>query len=416
MFISQLSLAAFDDITNHKVSSELLRLTADNVFLHMAPATSSLSQEFQQGSVEGLPHKSNFHFAVLLCQEEKHETAQWSRMNNLIVCNKDLESYKENCFIKLCIAFSEEENFMFHINDLSFELKPARLYVEDTFVYYIKTLFDTYLPENKTACKSVNASDTALIVPEQVREHARALVKPVKLRKLKIQPVNLLVSIHASLKLYIASDHTPLSFSVFERGPIFTTARQLVHALAMHYAAGALFRAGWVVGSLEILGSPASLVRSIGNGIADFFRLPYEGLTRGPGAFVSGVSRGTTSFVKHISKGTLTSITNLATSLARNMDRLSLDEEHYNRQEEWRRQLPESLGEGLRQGLSRLGISLLGNVLLNIKLGDNTAQASAGHKARGVISGVGKGIMGVFTKPIGGAAELVSQTGYGEFH
>ncbi|XP_041269031.1 vacuolar protein sorting-associated protein 13B isoform X1 [Onychostruthus taczanowskii] len=441
MFISQLSLAAFDDITNHKVSSELLRLTADNVFLHMAPGTSSLSQEFQQDSVEGLPlfhslqvycedlqldnqlySKSNFHFAVLLCQEEKTETAQWSRMNNLIVCNKDLESYKENCFIKLCIAFSEEENFMFHVNDLSFELKPARLYVEDTFVYYIKTLFDTYLPENKTACKSMNASDTTLIVPEQVREHARALVKPVKLRRLKIQPVNLLVSIHASLKLYIASDHTPLSFSVFERGPIFTTARQLVHALAMHYAAGALFRAGWVVGSLEILGSPASLVRSIGNGIADFFRLPYEGLTRGPGAFVSGVSRGTTSFVKHISKGTLTSITNLATSLARNMDRLSLDEEHYNRQEEWRRQLPESLGEGLRQGLSRLGISLLGAIagIVDQPMRNfqrvSEAQASAGHKARGVISGVGKGIMGVFTKPIGGAAELVSQTGYGILH
>lgn len=60
---------------------------------------------------------------------------------------------------------------------------------------------------------------------------------------------------------------------------------------------------GWVVGSLEILGSPASLVRSVGNGVADFFRLPYEGLTRGPGAFVSGVSRGTSSFVRHISKG-----------------------------------------------------------------------------------------------------------------
>lgn len=57
------------------------------------------------------------------------------------------------------------------------------------------------------------------------------------------------------------------------------------------------------MGSLEILGSPASLVRSIGNGVADFFRLPYEGLTRGPGAFVSGVSRGTSSFVRHISKG-----------------------------------------------------------------------------------------------------------------
>ncbi|NXF92441.1 VP13B protein, partial [Eubucco bourcierii] len=440
MFVSQLSLAALDDVTNPKVSCELLRLTADNLFLHVAPAA-SYPRPLPQEALEGLPHfhslqvycedlqldnqlysKSNFHFAVLLCQGEKNESMQWPRANNLIICNKDLERCKENCFIKLCIAFSEEKNFMFHVNDLSFELKPARLYVEDTFVYYIKTLFDTYLPENKSPWPSPRASGTAPALPKPVREHARALVKPVKLRKLTIQPVHLLVSIHASLKLYIASDHTPLSFSVFERGPIFTTARQLVHALAMHYAAGALFRAGWVVGSLEILGSPASLVRSIGNGIADFFRLPYEGLTRGPGAFVSGVSRGTTSFVKHISKGTLTSITNLATSLARNMDRLSLDEEHYNRQEEWRRQLPESLGEGLRQGLSRLGISLLGAIagIVDQPMQNfqrvSEAQASAGHKAREVISGVGKGLMGVFTKPIGGAAELVSQTGYGILH
>lgn len=41
------------------------------------------------------------------------------------------------------------------------------------------------------------------------------------------------------------------------------------------------------------------------------------------------------------------------------------------------------------------------------------ARTSAGSKAKGVISGVGKGIVGVFTKPIGGAAELVSQTGFG---
>uniref|UniRef100_A0A8C8S293 Vacuolar protein sorting 13 homolog B n=1 Tax=Pelusios castaneus TaxID=367368 RepID=A0A8C8S293_9SAUR len=444
MFISQASLAVFDDITNHKMSSELLRLTVDNIFLNMTPRASFLrylSHEFQGEISKGLTqfyslqiyfgdlqldnqlyNKSSFHFAVLLCQGEKNETMQWSKVNNLIVSNKDLEEYKENCFIKLSITLSEEQNFLFHVNDLSFELKPARLYVEDTFVYYIKTLFDTYLPDNKVIGRAMKISTVAQILPEQVREHAKALVNPVKLRKLAIQPVNLLVSIHASLKLYIASDHTPLSFSVFERGPIYTTARQLIHALAMHYAAGALFRAGWVVGSLEILGSPASLVRSIGNGIADFFRLPYEGLTRGPGAFVSGVSRGTTSFVKHISKGTLTSITNLATSLARNMDRLSLDEEHYNRQEEWRRQLPENLGEGLRQGLSRLGISLLGAIagIVDQPMQNfqkiSEAQASAGHKAKGVISGVGKGIMGVFTKPIGGAAEFVSQTGYGILH
>ncbi|XP_054548040.1 intermembrane lipid transfer protein VPS13B isoform X2 [Talpa occidentalis] len=438
MSVTQLSLAVFDDLTNHKASSELLRFTLDNVFLQMAPVAGPLPgdeaaparlqlycAELCCGDLQldnQLYNKSNFHFAVLVCQGEKTEPSHCSKMQSLLVSSKDLEKYKENCFIKLCLTLTESKNFSFDINEFSFELKPGRLYVEDTFVYYIKTLFDTYLPNSRLACHPTIFSGAEAALPLQVRQHARALANPVKLRKLVIQPVNLLVSIHASLKLYIASDHTPLSFSVFERGPIFTTARQLVHALAMHYAAGALFRAGWVVGSLEILGSPVSLVRSIGNGIADFFRLPYEGLTRGPGAFVSGVSRGTTSFVKHISKGTLTSITNLATSLARNMDRLSLDEEHYNRQEEWRRQLPESLGEGLRQGLSRLGISLLGAIagivdqpMQNFQK-TSEAQASAGYKAKGVISGVGKGIMGVFTKPIGGAAELVSQTGYGILH
>ncbi|KAM5137118.1 intermembrane lipid transfer protein VPS13B isoform 2-T3 [Callospermophilus lateralis] len=438
MFITQLSLAVSDDLTHHRASSELLRLTLDNVFLHMAPVAGILPGEepaaalFQLHCVEvycgdlqldnQLYNKSNFHFAVLICQEEKTEPTQCSKGQSLLASSRDLEEYKENCFIKLRVTLTEGKSVPLDVNEFSFELKPARLYVEDTFVYYIKTLFDTYLPHSRLAGHPPQLSGGKQVLPLQVRQHARALVNPVKLRRLVIQPVNLLVSIHASLKLYIASDHTPLSFSVFERGPIFTTARQLVHALAMHYAAGALFRAGWVVGSLEILGSPASLVRSVGNGIADFFRLPYEGLTRGPGAFVSGVSRGTTSFVKHISKGTLTSITNLATSLARNMDRLSLDEEHYNRQEEWRRQLPESLGEGLRQGLSRLGISLLGAIagivdqpMQNFQK-TSEAQASAGHKAKGVISGVGKGIMGVFTKPIGGAAELVSQTGYGILH
>uniref|UniRef100_A0A3Q1CBY2 Vacuolar protein sorting 13 homolog B n=1 Tax=Amphiprion ocellaris TaxID=80972 RepID=A0A3Q1CBY2_AMPOC len=432
-FIVVASMALSDDITSPSGSVELLRLTLTKLLLSLAPAptflppelpvdpemgTASMSALMSDASLievycsslqvdNQLYNRASFHFPVLLCQDQRggaEPGGLWTSDANPSESLEALEEFKRSCFLQLRMTLAGDKCT---VEEVTFQLQPARVYLEDTFVYYIKTLFHTYIP---------NSAFTSVL------QSVQALVHPVRLQRLTIQPVNLLVSIHASLKLYIASDHTPLSFSLFERGPLCTTARQLVHALAMHYAAGALFRAGWVVGSLEILGSPASLVRSIGNGVSDFFRLPYEGLTRGPGAFVSGVSRGTTSFVKHISKGTLTSITNLATSLARNMDRLSLDEEHYTRQEEWRRQLPESLGDGLRQGLSRLGISLLGaiagivdqpmqNFQRNWEL-----QSSAGSKAKGVISGVGKGIVGVFTKPIGGAAELVSQTGYGILH
>ncbi|KAI9537313.1 hypothetical protein NQZ68_026443 [Dissostichus eleginoides] len=446
VLLSEASVVLSDDITNPSGSVELLRLTLTKLLLSLAPAPPSLPQE-QGASDLGSAHislievycsnlqidnqlynRASFHFPVLLCQDQRSSAepggGPWSSEANPTESPEALEEFKRSCFLQLRMRLAGDRC---NAEEITFQLQPARVYLEDTFVYYVKTLFHTYIPDSAMTSAPAEPQrgtkcGSAPILPEQVLQAVQALVHPVRLQRLSIQPVNLLVSIHASLKLYIASDHTPLSFSLFERGPLCTTARQLVHALAMHYAAGALFRAGWVVGSLEILGSPASLVRSIGNGVSDFFRLPYEGLTRGPGAFVSGVSRGTTSFVKHISKGTLTSITNLATSLARNMDRLSLDEEHYTRQEEWRRQLPESLGDGLRQGLSRLGISLLGAIagivdqpMQNFQRNWET-QSSAGSHAKGVISGVGKGIVGVFTKPIGGAAELVSQTGYGILH
>ncbi|XP_028837760.1 vacuolar protein sorting-associated protein 13B isoform X2 [Denticeps clupeoides] len=436
VLLSEASVALCDDITSPTGSVELLRLTVSRVLLHLCPV--DLSEPLPAlpdpghslvdvycGSLQvdnQLYSRASFHFPVLLCQETRTESrAAWSGDSNPLLSAQALEEHKLSCFLQLSLTLAGDGHCLDQVN---FHLKPARVYLEDTFVYYIKTLLHTYIPDSALGAGPHGAGGApgGQGLPEQVVQTTQALVHPLRLQRLSIQPVSLLVSIHASLKLYIASDHTPLAFSMFERGPLCTTARQLIHALAMHYAAGALFRAGWVVGSLEILGSPASLVRSIGNGVADFFRLPYEGLTRGPGAFVSGVSRGTSSFVKHISKGTLTSITNLATSLARNMDRLSLDEEHYTRQEEWRRQLPESLGDGLRQGLSRLGISLLGAIagIVDQPMQNFTrpceVQRSAGSTARGVITGVGKGIVGVFTKPIGGAAELVSQTGYGILH
>ncbi|XP_051922637.1 intermembrane lipid transfer protein VPS13B-like isoform X3 [Hippocampus zosterae] len=448
--LSEASVVLSDDITSPSGSVELLRLTLTNLILRLAPASTSLPPDvtLEPGAAtesiftlmrdaslievyclclqvdNQLYNRASFHFPVLLCQEQRGVTEprnQWSNHDIPTETPELLEEFKRSCFLQLRLILAADRCT---VDEVNFQVQPARVYLEDTFVYYVKTLFHTFIPDSAIASVKPQKCqvESAPILPQQVLQSTQALVRPVRLHRLTIQPIHLLVSIHASLKLYIASDHTPLAFSLFERGPLCTTARQLVHALAMHYAAGTLFRAGWVVGSLEILGSPASLVRSIGNGVSDFFRLPYEGLTRGPGAFVSGVSRGTTSFVKHISKGTLTSITNLATSLARNMDRLSLDEEHYTRQEEWRRQLPESLGDGLRQGLSRLGISLLGAIagivdqpMQNFQR-NWEMQSTAGSRAKGVISGVGKGIVGIFTKPIGGAAELVSQTGYGILH
>lgn len=54
--------------------------------------------------------------------------------------------------------------------------------------------------------------------------------------------------------MYIALDHSPLDFAPFERRDIHTLPMRFGYHLGMHYVSGAIFGAGWVVGSLEILG------------------------------------------------------------------------------------------------------------------------------------------------------------------
>ena len=60
---------------------------------------------------------------------------------------------------------------------------------------------------------------------------------------------------------------------------------------------------GWAIGSLDLIGNPAGFLRSARTGLYDTMYLPYEGLTRGPSAFVSGVASGMSSLVRHLSAG-----------------------------------------------------------------------------------------------------------------
>lgn len=75
---------------------------------------------------------------------------------------------------------------------------------------------------------------------------------------------------------------------------------------------------------------------------------------------VVGAAHGSASLLRHLAAGTLGSLSTLASSLARNLDRLTLDEEHVERTEALRRRRPVGIAQGLTQGLAVLGLSLLG--------------------------------------------------------
>lgn len=52
---------------------------------------------------------------------------------------------------------------------MSFQLQPARVYLEDTFVYYIKTLFYTYIPKSSVESNRVREPGAGPVLPEEVQ-------------------------------------------------------------------------------------------------------------------------------------------------------------------------------------------------------------------------------------------------------
>lgn len=294
------------------------------------------------------------------------------------------------------------------VDSLVVKLRPLSLFVEDTLLYRVARMASFLRPLWCHAPIAANTGDRRLSA--EVAESSLALVRTVPVRELVLEPLMVRLSVHASLKLFLSLNGTPLSFARFSRTNLVTGCYQLGQLLTRHYVTGALFRAGWVVGSLDLLGNPTGLVRALGSGVSALVVLPYRGLVQGrPWAFLMGVSHGTSTMLRHISSGALSSVTQLATSVSRNLDRLSLDPEHLA----WKESLRTGPSAGLGQGLSTLGISLLGAVAGIV---DHPMQALIHEESRGptgFVKGLGRGLVGAVAKPISGAAELVAQTGKG---
>ncbi|KZC08609.1 Vacuolar protein sorting-associated protein 13B [Dufourea novaeangliae] len=364
------------------------------------------NQMFDQGG---------FDFPVVLISQSPLVTKGSGYYTNNCLMNK-VEQIRENSLITIDYIL-ENQGHIEASKELHLKIAPISAYIEDTYITQLLNYATSMIPPRFFVSDDVKktrtlVSTTGVCMPDYVMVDAKILSAPLRLQTLKIEPVSILLSVHTSVRLYVALDHSPLYFGTFEKKNVLTTPYRLGNALTMHYLSGAIFGAGWVVGSLEILGSPGSLAQALGSGLRDFVSLPFQGLLQGPWGFIVGITHGSASLMRHVTAGTLNSVTKLASSVARNLDRLTLDEEHLQRQEESRRMRPQGMAQGLYQGLTGLGMSVLAAVagiahhpLQQVWSGEITTKS--------LVTGVGLGLVGVVTKPLSGAAELVALTGQG---
>lgn len=237
--------------------------------------------------------------------------------------------------------------------------------------------------------------------------------------KFNINPLTLHLSIHTSRAISLSADESVLTLSPLSLSHVYSNWNEFSHIIGSYYTLSLLSQAGWILGSLDLIGSPMLLFNKIRSGVTDFLSLPYEGITLGPGFFIMGLGQGMASLVSGVTGGILRSVTNFASGVGENFEKLSLDPEHVNYQETLRRsrgQRSQYLGAGLVTGVSSFGMSVVsavaGVVEQPLSSIHQTIDGSSMGYTKSILSGVGKGLLGVVTKPVGGALQLVSYTGH----
>ncbi|GIY46277.1 vacuolar protein sorting-associated protein 13B [Caerostris extrusa] len=419
--IIHVSLIICDEFQEINESIEILRLNIDNVILYSRPQNENfnwlqdISLCFEHIQLDNQMNEGNivYDFPVVLHRHIEAKNTQSDDSENIFLPNKIRENSMFIC--KIVIELPCEDNNCIVVQSVDVEMLPVSLYLEDSFYYKIMDLLKTYVP---ISFHEHELQWCDIYIPKDIKCISTIFMYPVHFQHFKFNIQEVSLSLHASLKLYLSLEHSLLRFQPFERENIFTSHYEIGRMIIIHYFTGALFRAGWVVGSLDLLGNPAGFARAVGVGMSDFVYLPYRGLMHGPRAFISGLTNGAISLFTQISSGAITCVASLASSISKNMDFLCLDGEHLARQEITRRHLPQGISEGLTQGLNAFGLSILGAVagLVDHPLQVLVSPSTPLETATGIVGGLGKGIIGVFTKPIGGAAELLSQTGHGFLH
>lgn len=296
--------------------------------------------------------------------------------------------------------------------------------LKDTSAFVASCPRDVAGANEATAAGCRRQSRAALVVS---RQELRMLCKPPLLvEQLELSSVELIASAHAAVRVFVSVDGAKLRLDGLLLRQIFVLdAGCLLEALGARYARAAMLQAGWAVGSLDLLGNPSRLARTLGSGLRDLVALPMEGLGRqGARGFVSGLGRGVGSFLGHTTTGTLTSVAGFAASLGRNLDQLAMDPEFLRaRNQIMPRSTPGGgnsgssggMGPSLAQGLAGLGLTLLGAVAgladqpLRVVMGESGEPATAGA----LLAGLGRGVVGVFAKPMGGAMGLVAHASRG---
>ncbi|KKK20473.1 hypothetical protein ARAM_004467 [Aspergillus rambellii] len=187
----------------------------------------------------------------------------------------------------------------------------------------------------------------------------------------------------------------------------------LVSNIQRHYTQEFLRQIHVVLGSADFLGNPVGLFNNVSSGVAAIFYEPYQGLvmTDRPQDLGYGIAKGAGSFLKKSVFGFSDSMAKLTGSMSKGLAAATLDKEFQDqRRMSKNRNRPKHALYGITAGGKAFGNSIASGIG---GLARHPLQGAEKEGIQGFLKGVGKGVLGLATKPAIGAFDLASNLAEG---
>ena len=186
----------------------------------------------------------------------------------------------------------------------------------------------------------------------------------------------------------------------------------LTNNIRSHYVQESLRQVHVVLGSADFLGNPVGLFNNVSSGVADIFYEPYQGLVADrPQDLGIGIAKGASSFVKKSVFGLSDSVSKFTGSISKGLAAATLDKEFQDQRRMSRsRNRPKHALYGITSGGNAFGSSLASGIG---GLARHPLEGAEKEGLQGFVKGVGKGFLGLATKPAIGAFDLASNISEG---
>ncbi|WFD35586.1 Vacuolar protein sorting-associated protein 13 [Malassezia cuniculi] len=181
----------------------------------------------------------------------------------------------------------------------------------------------------------------------------------------------------------------------------------LQQRMAYHYGQEVIFQIHRILGSADFLGNPVGLFNNVSSGVADIFYEPYYGLVmHGNRELGLGIARGASNFVKKTVFGLSDSVSKLTGSISKGLAAATMDREFQNK---WRMSRYRNKPRHALNGITTGANSLFTGVASGFEgLALRPLEGAEQGGTAGFVQGIGRGLVGAFTKPAVGFFDMAS--------